>query len=616
MLCGNVVRRVFAARRGWPSAQLNVALLFSLSAVAARGEVSGVVLEQGTMTPIGGAMVTLQATDIRTTTTMDGGFSLPITSGQDFVIVAAKKFYFNRSATVDAPASGVQITLPRVPQDNDPDYQIEYVTCALCHPNQYDQFIESPMSKAGLNTWVHDVYDGTGTPGGMGGFVYTRDSMFAGTNVNSECASCHQPETWINNPFSAMVGPGDPGYPTPGAVHGVACDICHKVADVDVNRINFPGIFPGAVTFTRPAGPNFHQVQYGVLGDVDFSAPTFMRASYQPQLVAETCAACHQDANDPDQNHTYTGVISEPTYLEWLASPYGDPESPLYATCVDCHMPAYGATTMCEFLPIERDPDTIRHHRIEGTTPAFLENSVEMATSVQRDGGGINVEVDLTNAYVGHHVPDGVTIRNMILLVEAWRQEDQQALNSLGDQTVHDLGGVGNPEDGYFAGLPGKLFAFVNSDINGNGPTFFTEAFGVLFDTRIPALATDHTEYRFALPAGGGTVQFRARLIYRRSFRALVDAKQWTEDGHGQPLADLVPPDFGHLMEVGEGTIEFAAGDADGDGDADLFDFARFLDCVSGPGGAHSGECEVFDADGDGDVDLGDFGHLQTNLAG
>jgi hypothetical protein len=103
--------------------------------------------------------------------------------------------------------------------------------------------------------------------------------------------------------------------------------------------------------------------------------------------------------------------------------------------------------------------------------------------------------------------------------------------------------------------LPGKLFAFVNHDPAGNAPTFFTEAAGVAFDSRIPALATDTTSYSFALPPDGGTLRVRARLIYRRSFRALVDAKQWTTDGHGRPLADLTPPHFGHLMEAAERTV-------------------------------------------------------------
>ena len=96
------------------------------------------------------------------------------------------------------------------------------------------------------------------------------------------------------------------------------------------------------------------------------------------------CAACHQDKNDPDEDGQFeedNGIVSEPTYLEWLESPYGDPLSAHYATCVDCHMPSYGATEVCEFrgyIAPQRDPETVRHHRIEGTTPHFLENAVTL----------------------------------------------------------------------------------------------------------------------------------------------------------------------------------------------------------------------------------------------
>jgi len=51
-------------------------------------------------------------------------------------------------------------------------------------------------------------------------------------------------------------------------------------------------------------------------------------------------------------------------------------------------------------------------------------------------------------------------------------------------------------------------------------------------------------------------LKVRARLVYRRAWRALVDAKQWTTDGHGKPLADIAPPHFGHLMEQAEATFE------------------------------------------------------------
>ena len=58
-------------------------------------------------------------------------------------------------------------------------------------------------------------------------------------------------------------------------------------------------------------------------------------------------------------------------------------------------------------------------------------------------------------------------------------------------------------------------------------------------------------------------------------------------------------------------------GDADGDFDLDLADFAAMQACLAGPeGGPPPVECRVVDFDGDDDVDLGDFGGLQIAFTG
>lgn len=593
-------------------------LLAAFSSVACAGEITGTVQDSMTFTPIADAMVTWQASGVRSATGPNGEFALTIPDGTGRVIVAAAKGYYNASVIASPPSENVVILLSRVPQDDDPNYQfINPTTCGFCHPNQYEEWFGSPMHFAGTNAWVDDLYSGLGTPGGMGGYVYVRDSIFAAANPVSECAACHQPQRWIQTPFSALADPTKPR--TQDILHGVSCDVCHKVADVDVEKINFPGIFPGAVTFTRPAGPSYHQVQYGLLGDVDYSYPGLMRASYQPQLSAEVCATCHQDASDPHGNHTYTGPISEPTYLEWLKSPYGDPQSPTYATCVDCHMPPSGRNTVCEMIwpPLIRDPQTIRSHRVEGTTAQYLENAVDLAVQLERDGPYIHVRADITNSMTGHHVPTGVTVRNMILLIEAWRVADARPLHFASGEVVHELGGVGNPAEGYYAGLPGKLFAKIIEDFDGNSPTFFTDAAAIIFDNRIPAMATDTSEYAFVAPGGGGTVRVRARLIYRRSFRALVDAKNWTQDGHGRPLGDLQPPDYGHLMAMAEHTLAIVRGDGNGDDEVNLIDFQGLHQCLLGVVGQPlDAACLVFDEDGDDRVDLLDFAGFQSAFGG
>jgi hypothetical protein len=143
---------------------------------------------------------------------------------------------------------------------------------------------------------------------------------------------------------------------------------------------------------------------------------------------------------------------------------------------------------------------------------------------------------------------------------------------------VHALGGVGDPAEGYYADQPGKIFAKCNHGEDGTGPTFFTDATGIIFDTRIPAMSIDSTDYFFALPLGGGDVTVQARLIYRRAFRAFVDAKQWTTDGHGEPLEDIEPPHYGHLMELEEFIVSGAvAGDITGDGVVDVADILLLI---------------------------------------
>lgn len=57
-------------------------------------------------------------------------------------------------------------------------------------------------------------------------------------------------------------------------------------------------------------------------------------------------------------------------------------------------------------------------------------------------------------------------------------------------------------------------------------------------------------------------------------------------------------------------------GDADGDLDVDLEDYAAFDACVTGSAGRGGPTCDFADADADGDVDLEDFGAFQARFTG
>ena len=478
-----------------------------------RAQVSGVVRDSANQ-PVVDAIVTLQASSIETKTDASGAYSLPGVSGTDLYIVAAKPGHYYGYVMVTPPVTAADIQIEAVPSSNDPAYLIKPPeSCASCHDEAYTAWKKSAMGKAGSNTWVYDVYDGSGTPGGKGGFVYTRDSVLSKKNPASECAACHQPELWWNKPYTPL----DPLSAKSDAIgHGVSCEVCHKISKIDETKPNFPGLWPGVVEVVKPGGAPFKQVMFGVLGDVTYGIDNTMKAAYQPQLSAAVCAACHQDKNDPDEDGDFeeaNGVVSEPTYQEWLDSPYADPASPKHATCVDCHMKPTGANQACsmQFPPLKRPMGDVRSHAFPGTTPEFLENAVTLTLKATKSDTSIAVEVTLENAKAGHHVPTGVTIRNMILLVEAFRQQDGKKLEPTGTEVVHELGGVGDPAKGYFAGLPGRLYAKVNGDALGKGPTFFTDATSILWDNRLPPLGKDSTNYSFALPSDGGEIRVRAR---------------------------------------------------------------------------------------------------------
>ncbi|MCH7526106.1 MAG: DNRLRE domain-containing protein [Planctomycetes bacterium] len=76
---------------------------------------------------------------------------------------------------------------------------------------------------------------------------------------------------------------------------------------------------------------------------------------------------------------------------------------------------------------------------------------------------------------------------------------------------------------------------------------------------------------------------------------------------------DHIDPDVHPVL-----TVEFTPpGDCDGDGDADLDDFAAFLNCFTGPNaGPVDPECECADIDADGDADFDDFALFQLAFTG
>ena len=137
------------------------------------------------------------------------------------------------------------------------------------------------------------------------------------------------------------------------------------------------------------------------------------------------------------------------------------------------------------------------------------------------------VHVILANDKTGHHIPSDSPLRHMILLVEA-KDEQGNTLAQVAGERVPEWGGIGDPQAGYYAGLPGKAFAKVLAELwTEVSPTgAYWNQTRLVSDNRLAAFQTDTSRYVFTAPPTGG-VKIAVRLIYRRAFRGLADQKGW-----------------------------------------------------------------------------------------
>jgi len=83
----------------------------------------------------------------------------------------------------------------------------------------------------------------------------------------------------------------------------------------------------------------------------------------------------------------------------------------------------------------------------------------------------------------------------------------------------------------------------------------------------------------------------------------------------GQPDAGAMSD--GTFAVTGGFWFQQVPADCNVDGGVDLYDFATFEACMSGPGvGVFEPPCICFDLDGDGDVDIEDAGAFQRSFSG
>ncbi len=520
---------------------VKVLALMLLCLASVQAQVSGTVRAAGNGNPIAGAKVRVQAdpNSQEVTTNALGQFSLTITPTSQIGIAAFKDYdhapgatnYASKVEDVITSTNNLDIFLDIIPPHQLSGYTPPTAsTCGGCHSSQRQQWLTSRHAGAAINTWVLDLFSGTGTPGGGAGYVYKNTH---GVGESGFCATCHAPLRDVFNPGTVQLD----SVTTPAGRDGVNCVACHQIANVDATKIN--GL--------HAAGPVFGKTDYyfandsaaafqvfGALPDVntDVMRNIFNPLFKQPLL----CASCHQYANPAN------GTPGQNTYNEWLASPYAVP-GPGFKTCQTCHMPEEASSGFIASGGVTRPASQRHRHSFIGATPSTLAGAITLSTVVTQLGNEILVTANVQNQGAGHAFPTGVEIRNAMLIVRAKKRGGAPLAQAFGPTVPSwaddDVPGV---QSGDFSGLPGKGYAkLLSGRINGVGPTvtpvLFIDAESLL-STTIPAASTDSSSYRFTLPVGVNLsdVDVDARLLYRRAFRALSVTKGWTQTPSGGPI--------------------------------------------------------------------------------
>jgi hypothetical protein len=497
--------------------------------------------------PVAGAIVRLQATDNSTTTSIDGTFTLDrVTKRTSVTITAWAEGYYVGWTEASPGADTVLIILKRHYITDNPDYDWFSAegdegsrSCGHCMSCAYDEWQGDAHSRSATNPRFLTMYNGTdvignrsprtrysSTPG------YSRRPLRPNTNqpyygpgykldnpsTAGNCATCHVP--------AAAARPGryyaaDVNDASGIDSEGIFCEFCHKIGEVELDpetqlpRENMPGVL--SMKLFRPHGDE--QLFFGPYDDVT------RRVSYLPlQRESAFCAPCHYGV--------FWGTVIYNSYGEWLESPYSDPSSG--KSCQDCHMPM---TTETRFVlqekgGLERPPGGIRSHTMPGAADQeLLQNAVKLDVKLEMTAHSESkqavVTVTVTNDRTGHHVPTGSPLRHLILLVQA-TGPDGKPISQLDGPTVPDWCGVGDPAQGYYAGLPGTAYAKVLQDWwTEVAPTgAYWNQTRLLSDNRIAAFAADTSHLTFDA-ADHGEVTVNVKLLFRRAYISLMKQKGW-----------------------------------------------------------------------------------------
>jgi hypothetical protein len=365
--------------------------------------------------------------------------------------------------------------------------------CGNCHAQIHREWAGGGHARSATGKHFRNLYDGSdwhGTPGAGWGLLVEKPD---GAGV---CSSCHAPTVRDDDPalFDLRKVRGVNAL-------GVHCDYCHKIAGLGEGQI---GLAHGRFLH-RLLRPAQGQLFFGPLDDVDRGEDTFA-PFYRDSRY---CAACHEGV--------VFGVSVYTTYSEWLKSPAGRAGR----HCQDCHMKPTGR--MVNFAPghggIDRDPQTLANHVFwDGSQEQMLRRCLRLDVTLRQQGQATLAEIHLSATGVGHRVPTGFIDRHLILVVEGQGVAGQPVAHSEGPTLPLAVGRE-------LAGKPGRLYARMLKDENGNGPVPFWRAHFEPEDTRLLPDQPDVCHFRF----GPGLARIHVRILHRRFWAEVARRKGWPD---------------------------------------------------------------------------------------
>jgi hypothetical protein len=454
--------------------------------------------EQGR--PLAGARARFQGQCQATVTDSSGRFRLPAPSREPRRVTAWKEGFGIAAAFPDL--ASVRLRLRPLPAEDNDEYAwidptpdpARPLNCGNCHGAIHREWAASGHARAATGRHFRNLFDGTdwhGRPVGGWSLLAQRPE---GAGV---CAACHAPtfrDPTLEYDFRTVSGV---------AARGVHCDYCHKVVEAPTDRLGTRFGRDG-LRLLRPA--DGQQLFFGPLDDAHREGETF---GYAP-LYKESryCASCHEGV--------VFGIHVYGTYSEWL----GSPARRQGLQCQHCHMTPTGALTNIATGKggIERDPRTLASHHFPGGQAELLRRCLSVVATARHSAGGLRVEVEVRARNVGHRVPTGFIDRNLVLAVAAFDAEGKPAPLLRGPALPPAAGKA-------LAGAAGRLYAKLLKGPKGEGPIPFWTAHDDPEDTRLLPERADRSEYLF-----GAAARVRVRLLYRRFWPEVAEARRWPDN--------------------------------------------------------------------------------------